>query len=104
MGRAWRQPLPKVDAVVLRCRAVGATVFASLTAAVSLMTYLCAGLAAHLGETSIERLRRIEDIHIEWGDGVEADWQPISMVVRSGYLSGQKSLLLKLSDSKTKFV
>ena len=67
------QSLPKVDAVMLRCRTVGATVFDSLTAAVSLMTYLCSGLAAHLGESSIERLRCIEDIHREWGDGIGAD-------------------------------
>jgi DNA-binding MurR/RpiR family transcriptional regulator len=68
------QPSADTEAVMLRCRTVGAAVFDTPTAAVSLMTYLCSALATHLGETSIERLRRIEAIHGEWDDGVGTDW------------------------------
>ncbi|MEZ5934141.1 MAG: MurR/RpiR family transcriptional regulator [Alphaproteobacteria bacterium] len=68
------QPPSPTESVVLRCRTVGASVFDSPTAAVSLMIYLCASLASHLGETSIERLRRIESIHSDWDDGRSSDW------------------------------
>ncbi|MGH6896695.1 MAG: MurR/RpiR family transcriptional regulator [Geminicoccaceae bacterium] len=56
------------DGVSLRCRTMSASVFDSLTAPVSLMTYLCSALAARLGETAIERLRVIDGIHEEWGE------------------------------------
>jgi DNA-binding MurR/RpiR family transcriptional regulator len=68
------QPKTDTDAVILRCRTVGAAVFDTPTAAVSLMIYLCSALASHLGETSIERLRRIEDIHSDWEKGFESAW------------------------------
>ena len=53
--------------VILRCRADGPTLFNSNTAAVSLITWLCALLAARIGETAAERLQVIEAIHNEWG-------------------------------------
>ncbi|MEM7041823.1 MAG: MurR/RpiR family transcriptional regulator [Pseudomonadota bacterium] len=68
------QPPAGTETVMLRCRSVGAAVFDSPTAAVSLMIYLCSALAAHLGEASIERLRRIESIHSDWDDGLDGDW------------------------------
>lgn len=68
------QPPAGEETVILRCRSVGAAVFDSPTAAVSLMIYLCSALAAHLGEASIERLRRIESIHSDWDDGPGDDW------------------------------
>ena len=68
------QPSSDTDAVMLRCRTVGASVFDSPTSAVSLMIHLCSSLAAHLGEASIERLRRIESIHSDWEDGPSDDW------------------------------
>jgi DNA-binding MurR/RpiR family transcriptional regulator len=55
-------------ALTLRCRSTGTTMFDSPTAAVSLMAFLCASLGAHLGETAVERLRRIDAIHEEWGE------------------------------------
>lgn len=67
-------PPANADAVMLRCRTVGASVFDSPTSAVSLMIHLCSSLAAHLGEASIERLRRIESIHSDWEDGQAGDW------------------------------
>jgi len=54
--------------VTLRCRTLGASLFDSLTAPVSLMTYLCSALAARIGESAIERLRLIDEIHAEWGE------------------------------------
>jgi DNA-binding MurR/RpiR family transcriptional regulator len=54
--------------LTLRCRSTGTTMFDSPTAAVSLMAFLCASLGAHLGEASVERLRRIDAIHEEWGE------------------------------------
>ncbi len=68
------QPPSNAEAVMLRCRTVGASVFDSPTSAVSLMIHLCSSLAAHLGEASIERLRRIESIHSDWEDGQAGDW------------------------------
>jgi hypothetical protein len=58
---------------VLRCRTIGAALFDSPTATVSLMIYLCSSIAARLGEGSIQRLRRIESIHSDWENGVSRD-------------------------------
>jgi DNA-binding MurR/RpiR family transcriptional regulator len=55
--------------VILRARADGTTLFGSHTATVSLVTYLCASLAGRIGEGAVERLRTIEAIHAEWGEG-----------------------------------
>lgn len=60
--------------VVLRCRSVGVAMFDSMTAAVSLLTYLCASLAARIGDSAIERMRLIENIHAEWGDMLSGDF------------------------------
>jgi DNA-binding MurR/RpiR family transcriptional regulator len=54
--------------VTLRCRTLGTSLFDSLTAPVSLMTYLCSALAVRIGESAIERLRLIDEIHAEWGE------------------------------------
>ena len=59
--------------VVLRCRSIGVAMFDSMTAAVSLLTYLCAALAARIGDAAIERMRLIENIHAEWGDVIAGD-------------------------------
>ena len=52
---------------------VGRRRFDSMTAPVSLLTFLCSALAARLGETAIERLRVIDAIHEEWGEVVAAE-------------------------------
>lgn len=57
--------------VILRSRAGGPTLFGSFTASVSLIAYLCASLAGRIGDTAVERLRAIEAIHAEWGDGTD---------------------------------
>jgi len=62
-----------IASVILRGRADGPTLFHSMTATVSLLTYLCARLARRIGEPAIDRLRTIEVIHAEWGDETDAD-------------------------------
>jgi DNA-binding MurR/RpiR family transcriptional regulator len=59
--------------VTLRCRTRGVALFESVVAPVSLITYLCSGIALTIGETAIDRLRFIENIHDEWGDLVPGD-------------------------------
>jgi DNA-binding MurR/RpiR family transcriptional regulator len=59
--------------VTLRCRTRGAGVFDSMTAAVSLLTYLCSALATRLGEGALDRLKLIDSIHEEWGDLIAAE-------------------------------
>lgn len=54
--------------LILRVQYSGPTMFDSMTAAVSLVTYLCARLAAGIGEPAVSRLRVIEEIHAEWGE------------------------------------
>lgn len=54
--------------LTLKVRSIGTAMFDSPTAAVSLMAYLCASLGAYLGEAAIERLKRIDTIHEEWGE------------------------------------
>jgi DNA-binding MurR/RpiR family transcriptional regulator len=58
---------------ILRSRADGPTLFGSSTATVSLITYICALLAARIGDTAVERLRTIAAIHAEWGDGADPE-------------------------------
>lgn len=53
--------------LILRCRNTGLSLFDSSTAAVSLIHYLCSAVAAALGESSVSRLRLIDDIHHNWG-------------------------------------
>lgn len=57
--------------VILRGRADGPTLFHSMTASVSLLTYICARLAERIGEQAADRLRAIDVIHEEWGDEIE---------------------------------
>ena len=59
--------------IILRCRSLGASLFPSNTAAVSLLTYLCVALASHLGYAALERMRSIEEIHTAWRDTVDRD-------------------------------
>jgi DNA-binding MurR/RpiR family transcriptional regulator len=59
--------------VILRSRADGPTLFGSSTATVSLITYICAMLAARIGDGAVERLRTIAAIQAEWGDGPDRD-------------------------------
>ena len=64
---------PEVATVTLRCRTRGAAVFDSVTAPVSLLTFLCAGLATRIGQSALERLQAIDAIHEEWGDLLPGD-------------------------------
>jgi len=59
--------------VILRAQSKGPTLFDSMTPTVSLLTYLCARLAARIGDPAAERLRAIHEIHTEWGDEVDPD-------------------------------
>ncbi|MEM0906532.1 MAG: MurR/RpiR family transcriptional regulator [Pseudomonadota bacterium] len=52
--------------VVLRCRSLGPTLFPSSTSAVSLVSFICASLASHIGYAALERMKAIEEIHTAW--------------------------------------
>lgn len=62
-----------VAQVTLRCRTKGVSVYESVVAPVSLITYLCSAIAMRIGQSAIERLEFIENIHEEWGDLVPGD-------------------------------
>jgi DNA-binding MurR/RpiR family transcriptional regulator len=64
---------PDVAHVTLRCRTRGISVYESVAAPVSLITYLCSALALKIGEAAIDRMQFIENIHEEWGDLVPGD-------------------------------
>jgi len=64
---------PDVAHVTLRCRTRGISVYESVAAPVSLITYLCSALALKIGEPAIDRMEFIENIHEEWGDLVPGD-------------------------------
>jgi len=53
----------KLADIVLRCHAIGASVFDSYVAPMSVLTYLCTAVALRLQDTSQERLARIETLH-----------------------------------------
>jgi len=59
--------------VTLRCRTKGAGIFDSVVAPVSLLTYLCSALALRIGQSAIERLEFIHQIHEDWGDLLSGD-------------------------------
>lgn len=59
--------------VTLRCRTKGLSAFESVVAPVSLITYLCSAVAMRIGQSAIERLHFIENIHAEWGDLLPGD-------------------------------
>lgn len=61
-------------AIILRCRTQGVSMFESVAAPVSLLTYLCVAVASRLGQKSIERMRYIESIHDEWGGSLTGDF------------------------------
>ena len=54
--------------LTLGCRTRGAFLFDSLSAAFSLMTYLCSAVASIIGDPAVERLHHIESLHNYWGD------------------------------------
>jgi DNA-binding MurR/RpiR family transcriptional regulator len=54
--------------VVFRCASRGARLFDSYVAPLSLLNYLCSGVALSLGAPAQERLRRIETLHAALSD------------------------------------
>jgi DNA-binding MurR/RpiR family transcriptional regulator len=64
---------PDVAKVTLRCRTKGAGVFDSVVAPVSLLTFLCSALALKIGQSAIERLQFIDQIHQDWGEVLSGD-------------------------------
>ncbi len=54
--------------VVLRCHTWGSSIFDSYAAAMSVLNFLCARVAADLGANARDRLAIIEDIHRELDD------------------------------------
>jgi DNA-binding MurR/RpiR family transcriptional regulator len=64
---------PDVAHVTIRCRTRGISVYESVVAPVSLITYVCSALALKIGQAAIERMHFIENIHDEWGDLVPGD-------------------------------
>ncbi|MGR3805641.1 MurR/RpiR family transcriptional regulator [Marinibacterium profundimaris] len=54
--------------VILRGRSDGPTLFGSMTAPVSLITYLCARVASRTGDSAVQRLQHIESIHSQWAE------------------------------------
>jgi DNA-binding MurR/RpiR family transcriptional regulator len=62
-----------IATVTLRCRTKGAGIFDSVVAPVSLLTYLCSALALRIGQSAIERLQFIDQIHEDWGDMLTGD-------------------------------
>ncbi|MCQ0988667.1 MurR/RpiR family transcriptional regulator [Jiella marina] len=59
--------------ITLRCRTQGASVFDSVVAPVSLLTFLCSSLALRIGQDAIERLHFIDRIHEDWGEVLTED-------------------------------
>ncbi|MTJ82575.1 MAG: MurR/RpiR family transcriptional regulator [Telmatospirillum sp.] len=60
--------LSKWAEVTIRCLNRGASPFDSYVSAVSLLNYLCSGVAAELGDRAQGRLRRCEELHDAFGD------------------------------------
>ncbi|WP_068117357.1 MurR/RpiR family transcriptional regulator [Tropicimonas marinistellae] len=54
--------------VILRGRSDGPTLFGSMTATLSLVTYLCARIAMETGDSAKQRLQYIESIHSQWAE------------------------------------
>lgn len=59
--------------VTLRCRTRNNAVFDSVTAPVSLLTFLCAAIAVRIGQAALERLQMIDGIHEDWDDLLSGD-------------------------------
>jgi DNA-binding MurR/RpiR family transcriptional regulator len=81
LATAWRAGAPVVlvgdpslgemakwATVTLRCLNRGASPFDSYVAAISLLNFLCSGVARAMGEEAQARLRRSEELHEEFGD------------------------------------
>lgn len=64
---------PEATSVTLRCRTGSNAIYDSFAAPISLITYLCGMVADRLGQTAIERIRLIEDLHDEWSDSLPFD-------------------------------
>jgi DNA-binding MurR/RpiR family transcriptional regulator len=64
---------PEFAGTTLHCRTRGASVFDSLAAPVSVLTYLCSALALRIGSVALQRIQQIEQIHDEWGDLLPGD-------------------------------
>jgi DNA-binding MurR/RpiR family transcriptional regulator len=61
---------------VLRCQTVGHGLFDSYTAVMSVLNFLCTGVARELGDATIQRLQRIETLHGRLGDAAAAPSLP----------------------------
>ena len=59
--------------VILSTRTNSSSMFESMTATVSLLTYLCTALTKRIGNRAIGRLKFIDNIHTEWGELLETD-------------------------------
>ena len=64
---------PMATSVTLRCRTGSRAIYDSFAAPISLITYLCGMVADRLGQTAVERIRLIEDLHDEWSDSLPID-------------------------------
>lgn len=64
---------PGSSSVTLRCRTSSRAIYDSFAAPISLITYLCGMVAELLGQTAVERLKVIEDLHDEWSDSLPLD-------------------------------
>ncbi|MDR3439410.1 MurR/RpiR family transcriptional regulator [Telmatospirillum sp.] len=60
--------LAKWAEVTIRCLNRGASLFDSYVSAISLLNFLCSGVALALGETAQQRLHASEQLHDEFGD------------------------------------
>jgi DNA-binding MurR/RpiR family transcriptional regulator len=58
----------KLAEVTFRCLSRGSSLFDSYVAPMSLLNYLCSGVALALGDAAQERLRRIEHLHDDYAD------------------------------------
>jgi len=59
--------------VILSARTNSTSMFESMTATVSLLTYLCTSLTKLIGNRAIDRLKFIDNIHAEWGELIDSD-------------------------------
>lgn len=64
---------PESSSVTLRCRTSSSAIYDSFAAPISLITYLCGMVAERLGQTAVERLKVIENLHDEWSDSLPLD-------------------------------
>ncbi|MBN9672156.1 MurR/RpiR family transcriptional regulator [Roseibium aggregatum] len=57
-----------IATVTLRCRTRSTGLFDTVVPTLSLINYLCSALAIYIGESAMERLNMIDEIHAEWDD------------------------------------